>query len=97
MEAQKTSCVLKSVGNSVKELNNEKRTQFRTCTVDINGTVYFAKVWEKSVQNGLTVGATYQAELQADGDTVWITLLNGTDAKIATAADFAHLFSNITV
>jgi hypothetical protein len=95
METQKTSCVLKTVGNAVKE--NTNGTKFRTCTVDINGTVYFAKVWEKSVQNGLTVGATYQAELQADGDKIWITMLNGTDAKIATAADFAHLFSNITV
>ena len=97
MENVKTQGILKSVGNVVKEVNNEKRTQFRTCTVDINGKEYFAKIWEKSFQNGVKVGDEYTVEMQLDGDQVWITVLNGTSAAIATPADFAHLFAGITI
>ena len=48
METVKTEGILKSVGNAVKA--NVNGTMFRTCTVDINGKVYFAKIWEKSFQ-----------------------------------------------
>lgn len=95
METVKTSCILKTVGNAVKQ--NSNGTEFRTCTVDINGKVYFAKIWEKSYQNGVTIGKEYTAELQQDGDTVWITVLNGTEAAIAKTDDFAHLFAGLTV
>ena len=97
METVKTQGILKSVSNTVKEINNEKRTKFRICTVEINNKTYFAKIWEKSFQNGVKVGDTYTVEMQLDGDTVWLTVLNGSSAEIATTADFAHLFSGLTV
>lgn len=90
METVKVQGILKSVGSTVKA--NVNGTQFRTCTVDVDGKTYFAKIWEKSFQNGVTVGDEYTIELQQDGDTVWLTLLNGSSAQVATTADFAHLF-----
>jgi len=95
METVKTQGILKSVAGAIKA--NTNGTQFRTCTVDINGKVYFAKIWEKSFQNGVEIGAEYTVELQQDGDTVWLTVLNGSSANIATTADFADLFAVLTV
>jgi hypothetical protein len=95
METVKTQGILKSVGNAVKA--NVNGTMFRTCTVEIASKVYFAKIWEKSFQNGVKVGDTYTVELQQDGDTVWLTVLNGTSANIASKEDFAHLFAGLTV
>jgi hypothetical protein len=93
METAKTQGVLKSVANAIK--SNSNGTLFRQCTVEINSKVYFAKIWEKSFQNGVTVGNTYTVELQNDGDTVWLTVLNGTSASIATKADFAEMFATL--
>jgi hypothetical protein len=93
MESVKTQGVLKSVANVIKQ--NSNGTEFRQCTVEINSKVYFAKIWEKSFQNGVKIGDTYTVEMQADGDTVWLTVLNGTSASIASKADFAHLFATI--
>lgn len=93
METAKTQGVLKSVANAIK--SNSNGTMFRQCTVEINSKVYFAKIWEKSFQNGVTVGNTYTVELQNDGDTVWLTVLNGTSASIATKADFAEMFATL--
>jgi hypothetical protein len=95
MDTQQTQCTLVSVSSTIKE--NSNGTKFRTCVANINGTDYLAKIWEKSFQNGVTMGGTYTAELQLDGDTVWITVLNGSKANIATPADFAHLFAGITI
>lgn len=95
METVKTEGILKSVGNAVKA--NVNGTQFRTCTVEIASKVFFAKIWEKSFQNGVKVGDTYTVELQQDGDTVWLTVLNGASANIASKEDFAHLFAGLTV
>lgn len=95
MEPVKTTGVLKSVANAIKA--NSNGTQFRTCTVDIKGKTYFAKIWEKSFQNGVELGKEYTCELQQDGDTVWITVLNGSSANIATPADFADLFATMAV
>jgi hypothetical protein len=95
MENVKTQGILKSVSGTIKA--NTNGTQFRTCTVEISGKEYFAKIWEKSFQNGVKVGDEYTVEMQLDGDTVWITVLNGTSAAIATPADFAHLFAGITI
>ncbi len=95
MENVKTQGILKSVASAAKA--NSNGTMFRTRTVEINGKTYFSKIWEKSFQNGVTIGNTYTVEMQLDGDTVWLTVLNGSSAEIATAADFAHLFSGLTV
>lgn len=95
MENVKTQGILKSVANVAKP--NSNGTMFRTCTVEINGKTYFSKIWEKSFQNGVTIGNTYTVEMQLDGDQVWLTVLNGSSAEIATPADFAHLFSGLTV
>jgi hypothetical protein len=95
MENVKTQGILKSVANATKA--NSNGTMFRTCTVEINGKTYFSKIWEKSFQNGVTIGDTYTVEMQLDGDQVWLTVLNGSSAEIATPADFAHLFSGLTV
>ena len=95
MDTQKTQCTLVSVAGTVKA--NSNGTMFRSCVAEIPGKQYLAKIWEKSFQNGVTIGGEYTAELQLDGDTVWITVLNGTKASIATPADFAHLFSAIAI
>ena len=95
METVKTEGTLKSVANVAKE--NSNGTLFRVCTVEVNEKTYFAKIWEKSFQNGVTVGDTYTVELQQDGETIWMTVLNGSQAEIATSADFAHLFAGMTV
>lgn len=95
METVKTQGILKSVANVAKE--NSNGTLFRVCTVEVNEKTYFAKIWEKSFQNGVVIGDTYTVELQQDGETIWMTVLNGSSAEIATAADFAHLFAGMTV
>jgi hypothetical protein len=95
MENVKVQGILKSVANLVKA--NSNGTMFRTCTVEVSGKTYFAKVWEKSFQNGVTVGDTYTVEIQFDGEKYWLTVLNGSSAEIATADDFAHLFAGLTV
>ena len=95
METVKTQGILKSVANATKE--NSNGTLFRVCTVELNEKTYFAKIWEKSFQNGVVIGDTYTVELQQDGETIWMTVLNGSQAEIATAADFAHLFAGMTV
>jgi hypothetical protein len=95
METVKTQGTLKSVGNLPKA--NSNGTMFRTCTVEVNEKTYFAKIWEKSFQNGVVIGDTYTVELQQDGETIWMTVLNGSSAEIATSADFAHLFAGMTV
>lgn len=95
METVKTQGILKSVANATKE--NSNGTLFRVCTVELNEKTYFAKIWEKSFQNGVTIGETYTVELQQDGETIWMTVLNGSSAEIATSADFAHLFAGMTV
>ncbi len=95
METVKTQGILKSVANVAKE--NSNGTLFRVCTVEVNEKTYFAKIWEKSFQNGVVIGDTYTVELQQDGDTIWMTVLNGSSAEIATSADFAHLFAGMTV
>jgi Na+-transporting NADH:ubiquinone oxidoreductase subunit NqrB len=95
MENVKVQGILKSVANLVKA--NSNGTMYRTCTVEISGKEVFAKIWEKSFQNGVTVGNTYTVEMQLDGDTVWLTVLNGSSATIATKEDFAHLFAGLTV
>ena len=95
MENVKTQGILKSVATAAKA--NSNGTMFRTCTVAINNKEYFAKIWEKSFQNGVKVGDEYTVEMQLDGDQVWLTVLNGTSATVATAADFAHLFAGITI
>ena len=95
MDTQKTQGTLTKVNPEIKA--NSNGTLFRTCHVEISGVEYFAKIWEKSFQNGVEIGATYTVEMQLDGETVWLTVLNGSSAKIATAADFAHLFANVAV
>lgn len=96
MENVKVQGILKSVANLVK--SNSNGTMFRTCTVDVAGKTYFAKIWEKSFQNGVTVGDTYTVEMQLDDEgNIWLTVLNGSSASIATKEDFAHLFAGLTV
>lgn len=95
MENVKVQGILKSVANLVKA--NSNGTMYRTCTVEVSGKTFFAKIWEKSFQNGVTVGDTYTVEIQFDGEEYWLTVLNGSSANIATAEDFAHLFAGLTV
>ena len=96
MENVKVQGILKSVANLVK--SNSNGTMFRTCTVEVSGKTYFSKIWEKSFQNGVTVGDTYTVEMQLDDEgNIWLTVLNGSSASIATKEDFAHLFAGLTV
>jgi|688.fasta_scaffold58264_15 hypothetical protein len=92
-EPIKTTVVLKSVSSKVKE--NVNGTLFRSCVVTLDGVDYLAKIWETSFQNGVTLGNDYQCEIQQDGEDVWLTVLTGGSAKIATLADVAHLFAKI--
>jgi hypothetical protein len=98
MESVKVKGVLQSVGNTVKQQVNAegKITEFRTCTVLMpTGKTHFAKIYEKSFQNGAKIGEEYTVELREDGDNVWLTVLTGGNATVATKADFADLFAKI--
>jgi len=91
MSIQKTQGVLKSVSSKVKTLTNKEggTTEYRQCTVEMpDGVVYFAKMWEKSYPNAV-INQTYTVEMQTVGDDVWLTVLTGPVAKIATKADLA--------
>ena len=92
-EPIKTTVVLKSVSSKVKA--NVNGTLSRSCIVTLDGVDYLAKIWETSFQNGVTLGNDYQCEIQQDGEDVWLTVLTGGNAKIATLADVAHLFAKI--
>lgn len=99
MENPKIKGVLKSVANTVKTQTNAegKTTEFRTCTVLIpeTGKTHFAKIYEKSFQNGAKIGETYTVELREDGENVWLTVLTGADATVASKADFAQFFAKL--
>ena len=99
MEKVKVQATLVNVANNALSFVNAegKTTYYRRCVVNYNNADYFAKIWEKSFQNGVVIGNEYTVESQLDGDKVWLTVLNGTQAQVATAADFAHLFSGLTV
>ena len=97
MESIKVKGVLQTVGNTVKQQVNAqgKITEFRTCTVLMpTGKTHFAKIYEKSLANA-KLGETYTVELREDGDNVWLTVLTGADATVATKADFADFFGKL--
>lgn len=77
-----------SVSDTVK--TNTNGTEFRSCIVAIEGNNYFAKIWEKSVSKAV-VGNEYTVEMLVDGDNLWLTLLTGVTATIATPNMLAHL------
>jgi hypothetical protein len=82
-----------SVSNTVKTANSENASEYRTCVVKLaDGNNYFAKIWEKSFQRGVEIGAEYTVEGQQDGDNIWLTVLNGADAQVATIANLGALF-----
>jgi hypothetical protein len=91
MENNKVQGTLVSVHPSIKA--NANGTQYRTCVVSLpDGNNYIAKIWEKSFQYGVTIGAEYTVEGQQDGDTIWLTVLNGAQANIATVANLGAMF-----
>jgi len=91
MENKKVQGFLVSVSNTIKA--NSNGTQYRTCTVRMSdGNNYIAKIWEKSYQYGVEIGAEYTVEGQVDGDTIWLTVLNGPSANIASVANLGALF-----
>jgi hypothetical protein len=83
---------LTSFSDTVKA--NVNGTMFRSCIVNIGGTEYFAKIWEKSVSKA-TVGNTYNVEAIVDGDKLWLTVLTGTSATVATPAMFADVLESL--
>ena len=93
MENTKVTGILRSV--SAKTKQNVNGTLSRVCQVEIDGTVYLGKVWDSSYSLGMPLDQEYTVDMQPDGDKVWLTVLRGQDAKIATMADFAHLFVNV--
>jgi len=89
----KVQGTLVSVSNTVKTANSENASQYRTCTVRLaDGNNYIAKIWEKSFQYGVELGSEYTVEGQRDGDNIWLTVLNGPSANIATVANLGALF-----
>ena len=91
MENKKVLGFLVSVSNTIKA--NSNGTQYRTCVVSINDNNYFAKIWETSFAKGVTLGGEYTIEGQQDGDKIWLTVLTGNNAEIATVANLGTLFS----
>ena len=77
-----------SVSDTIK--TNTKGTSYRSCIVAIDGENYFAKIWEKSVPKAV-VGTEYTIEMLVDGENLWLTLLTGVTASIATVDKLAHL------
>ena len=90
---KKFQAILKSVSQDIKKCDNAKQTQYRGCVIEFGGKTRFAKIWESSYQYGVTLGNTYTCEVEMDGENYWITLLNGPQATVATAEDFADLFA----
>jgi hypothetical protein len=89
----KVQGTLVSVSNTVKTANSENASQYRTCVVRLaDGNNYVAKIWEKSFQYGVELGGEYTVEGQRDGDNIWLTVLNGPSANIATVANLGALF-----
>lgn len=90
MENKKVQGTLVSVSPSIKANSNGK--QYRTCVVSINEANYFAKIWEVSFQRGVELGSEYTIEGQVDGDTIWLTVLVGNNATIASMDNLGSLF-----
>lgn len=91
MENKKVKGFLVSVNPTIKA--NSNGTQYRTCTVRMSdGNNYIAKIWEKSYQYGVELGSEYTIEGQVDGDTIWLTVLNGPSANIASVANLGAMF-----
>ena len=87
----KVQGTLVSVSNTIKA--NSNGTQYRTCVVKLaDGNNYFAKIWETSFAKGVELGGEYTVEGQRDGDNIWLTVLNGPSANIATVANLGALF-----
>jgi hypothetical protein len=91
MENKKVQGTLVSVSPSIKANSNGK--QYRSCVVSIAGNNYFAKIWEVSFQRGVELGSEYTIEGQVDGDTIWLTVLVGNNATIASVENLGTLFS----
>jgi hypothetical protein len=87
----KVQGTLVSVSNTIKA--NSNGTQYRTCVVKLaDGNNYFAKIWETSFAKGVELGGEYTIEGQQDGDTIWLTVLTGNDAQVATIANLGAMF-----
>lgn len=85
----RTKGILMSMASTTKQ--NVNGTEYRVASVAINGKNYLAKAWEKYATD-LEIGEECSVEIQLDGEKVWLTVLGSSDANVATAADFAHLF-----
>jgi hypothetical protein len=101
-DSRKTTGFLTSVSTTVKIANSANQSPFRNCTVVMDDQEFQAIIWEKSYQNGVTIGDEYTCELKPgldkDGNSrYFITVLNGTNALVPTTEHFAHLFADITV
>lgn len=69
---------------------NSNGTLYRSCIVAIDGENYFCKIWEKSVPKAV-IGTEYTIETVVDGENLWLTLLTGVTATVATLDKLAHL------
>jgi len=100
MDSTKTTGFVTQVATTTKTNTNGKL--FRNCTVAIDDQSFQAIIWEKSYQNGVTIGDQYTCELKPgldkDGNPrIFITVLNGTDALVPTMEHFSALFANLAV
>jgi hypothetical protein len=100
LDSTKTKGFVTQVATTTKENTNGKL--FRNCTVSIDNQEFQAIIWEKSYQNGVTIGDEYTCELKPGSDKdgnprIFITVLNGTDALVPTMEHFASLFADIAV
>ena len=88
----------------VKTLNNANQTKYRNCHVIFTDpksgekTTTWARIWEKSIENGAKVGDMLNAEVDqwttAEGKSmVTVTVFSGSDAQTATL----DLFKNAIV
>ena len=95
----KTTGFLTSVSSTVRYTETDKKTPFRNCTVSMDDTLFPAIIWEKSYQNGITLGDEYTCELKPGLDRegkarLFITVLTGAQLTVPTMEHFKHLFAD---
>ena len=79
-----------SVSDTIKELKNKKKTQYRTGIVDLeivseDGEITYKTTWcniyEKQYQRGMEIGKEYQAVVTEMSDGVLITLYSSVEVE----------------
>lgn len=73
------AATLVSVENKVSEFKNDNKTKFRNCTIKFiddydKERFVSAIVYEKSYQQGMTIGEKYSATMRFDGNNIFTSI-----------------------